>query len=268
MKQFILKHKKPFLGLSAMLLVGGITMSFQDTPIMNKVLSQGTVKQDTVPSKHDRSLTMKEFDELMHHLDKDMSNLRLELKEIDVRKIEKEIESSLKELDVEKIMKDVELSLKEIDLDKINAEITSSLKEIDIDKVEEDVSKAMAEARKELEKAKIEISKIDKDKIRKELNEARAEMEKSRIEIRKIDTDKIMKDAQQGMQKAKDELRLMKEMFNEMEKDGLIDTKQGFKIEYKDKELLINGVKQPEKVADKYRKYIRDENFEISIDKD
>ena len=32
-------------------------------------------------------------------------------------------------------------------------------------------------------------------------------------------------------------------MFNEMEKDGLINQKDGFSIEFKDKDLYINGNK-------------------------
>ena len=57
-------------------------------------------------------------------------------------------------------------------------------------------------------------------------------------------------------------------MFNEMEADGLINTRDGFTIEYKDKDLFINGNKQPEKVTDKYRKYFKGDHFKITIDKE
>ena len=56
-------------------------------------------------------------------------------------------------------------------------------------------------------------------------------------------------------------------MFNEMERDGLISTKEGFSIEYKDRSLYINGNKQTEQVTDKYRKYIKREHFRIDIDR-
>ena len=57
-------------------------------------------------------------------------------------------------------------------------------------------------------------------------------------------------------------------MFTEMEQDGLINSKQGFNIEYKNKNLYINGAKQSEQVTSKYRKYFKDEHFEITIDKE
>jgi len=126
----------------------------------------------------------------------------------------------------------------------------------------------MASAQKELEKASAEIKKIDKDAIRKQLEEAKLQVEKSRAEIRSIDMDKIMKEAKEGIDKAKDELKQLKQMFNEMEQDGLIHSKQGFSIEYKDRNLFINGTKQPQQVTDKYRKYFKDEHFEITIDKE
>ena len=77
-----------------------------------------------------------------------------------------------------------------------------------------------------------------------------------------------MKEAQQGITEAKEELKQAKAMFNEMEKEGLINQKDGFSIEFKDKDLYINGKKQDENVADKYRKYTKEKNFKITIDKE
>ncbi len=57
-------------------------------------------------------------------------------------------------------------------------------------------------------------------------------------------------------------------MFNEMEKDGLINSKEGFTIEYKNKDLYIDGKKQSEKTTDKYRKYFKQDHFKIRIDKE
>ena len=54
----------------------------------------------------------------------------------------------------------------------------------------------------------------------------------------------------------------------EMEKDGLISSENGFKIKYKNKELYINGTRQPQSVNDKYRKYFKEEDFEIEIGKE
>lgn len=44
--------------------------------------------------------------------------------------------------------------------------------------------------------------------------------------------------------------------------------KAGFSIEYKDKELIINDIKQKPQITDKYRKYFTDDHFKIKISKE
>ena len=48
--------------------------------------------------------------------------------------------------------------------------------------------------------------------------------------------------------------------------EGLLKAGEDYKIEYKNKELLINGKKQSQQTTDKYRKYFRD-NSNITIEK-
>lgn len=247
-------------------LVGIITLSFQDSPFVHSMLDRSAAFQDTVPlKKHKNSMTMKEFDRLSENLDKDIAN---ELKKIDLAKIEEDIRASLKDVDLDKIMKEVELSLKEINSEKILADVKKELDHINLDEINAETKQALSDANKEVEKAMEEIKKIDKDAIKKEIENARLEVEKSRSVYRKIDMDKIMQEAQQGIEKARLELKQIKAMFNEMEKDGLIDPKQGFSIEYKDKYLYINGTRQSDQVTDKYRKYFKEDHFEITIDKE
>jgi DNA repair exonuclease SbcCD ATPase subunit len=268
MKQFILKNMPALTGVAALLLIGGLTMSFQDTKKKSKPTEEITL-QDTLPGKrYDGSMTMKEFDNLMKDMDKKMIEVADEIKKIDFAAIEKQLEASLKEVDIEKIMKDVNNSIKAIDVEKIVADATKSLKEINWEEKNEEIKKALNEAKDEIEKAKIEIKEINKDEIKKELEEARKEIEKAKQEIKKIDMSKIMAEAKQGVEEAKKELKLTKEMFNEMEKDGLINPKDGFTIEYKDKDLYINGQKQKPQVTDKYRKYMKDDHFKIKIEKE
>ncbi len=273
MKQFILKHKKAIAGTFAMLMIGFSTMSFPDSPLgyskftgENDLVNEGGCT-DTLPEKE--GITMKDFDKLQSELDKALGKVDAELKGIDFEKIQKDaVELAMKNIDIEKIMKNVELSLKDIDLDKIMADVNSSLKNANIDYKKEDVEKALAEANKEIEKAKKEIKEIDKEAIKKEMAEAKKEIEKSKLEIEKIDMNKIMDEARAGIDKAKEELKLTKEMFTEMEKDGLVNSKAGFTIEYKNKELYIDGKKQDEKTTDKYRKYFKEDHFKITIEKE
>ncbi|MEO7306159.1 MAG: hypothetical protein ABIR78_02900 [Ferruginibacter sp.] len=273
MKQFILKHKAALTGTIALLLVGGITMSFQDSPFSyNKYLveenfdSPGTCT-DTLPEK-DGSMKMKDFDKLQSQLDGSLLEVTDQLKKIDLTKLKKEIDESLKDVDMDKIKKDVELALKSIDMDKMMAGVKSSLKDLNKEYINADVEKALAEAATEIDKAKLQIKDIDKELIQKELETARKEVEKSKVEIDKIDFDKIMLEARAGIDKAKEELKLTKDMFVEMEKDGLVNAKNGFTIEYKDKYLYIDGKKQSERITDKYRKYFKNDHFKMTIEKD
>ncbi len=279
MKQFLLKHKKTVIGTAAVLLIGGITMSFQDSPfsynrftVQEDQAPQEPSKRycnDTVPEKnYNGSMTMKEFDNLQNVLDKTLIDVMDQVKKIDLSKIQKDVEAALKSVDMEKIMRDVNLSLKNVDLDKIMADVSLSLKNIDWDDKGEEIEKALKEAQKELEKTKLELKEADKETIQKEMEKAKLEIEKSKVEIEKIDIDKIMKEAKEGIEEGKAELRLIKEMFNEMEKDGLIDPKAGFTIEYKNKDLYIDGKKQSEKTTDKYRRYFKDDHFKIRIEKE
>ena len=71
-----------------------------------------------------------------------------------------------------------------------------------------------------------------------------------------------MDKAKEEMKTAKKELTDIKDMTNEMEKDGLINSKDGYSIEYKDKQLLINN-KSNHRSNDKYCKYFKGENFKI-----
>ena len=77
MKQFIVRNKR-VLGTSlALLLVGGIAMSFQDSPFSYNRFAVpdsneiSTCKQDTVPEgKNEGSIKMKDFDKLQAELDR------------------------------------------------------------------------------------------------------------------------------------------------------------------------------------------------------
>ena len=273
MKQFILKHKKAITGTIAMLLIAGITMSFLDSPLgYNKFTGEDDFVYessctDTLPDKE--GIKMKDFDKLQAQLDKVLGEVDAELKGIDFTKLQKDAMAlALKEVDMDKIMKDVELSLKNIDLDKMMADVSTSLKNANLNFKSAEIEKALAEAGREIEKAKLELKKVDKKAIKKELDKAKKEIEKSKLEIEKIDMNKIMDEARAGIDKAKDELKLTKEMFTEMEKEGLINSKAGFTIEYKNKELYIDGKKQDEKTTDKYRKYFRQDHFKMTIEKE
>jgi uncharacterized protein (DUF3084 family) len=165
-------------------------------------------------------------------------------------------------------MRDLEGTLQKIDTEKILADVRKELQQINYDKISVETKAELEKASKEVEEAMTELKKVDMAKIKAEIEQAKLEVEKSRHEFEKVDMKKVMQDAQEGINKAKEELKQLKQMFTEMESEGLISSKQGFKIEYKEKNLYINGVKQPERITGKYQKYFKDEHFEITIDKE
>jgi hypothetical protein len=273
MKQFIAKNRRAIAGITACLLIGGATLAFQDSPVVHL---QDTYTQpdtyattcgnkDTFPPE--KKMTMKQLDELTANLDIEMKNVAEELKKINLEDITKQVELSLKEVDLEKINADVQKSLASINIEGIEKEIKAALKEIKWDKIDAEVKQA-------LQQAKTEMGKINTDDAKKAMEEARKELDKAKLELKGLDFSKIMDNAKEGIEKAKTKLRSLKALFTEMEKDGLIDTRAGFTVNFKDGDLFINGKKQSKEVTDKYRKYITDikdfddKDFSISIDKE
>ena len=266
MNQIIQKNKKIIAGIAACLLIGGITMSFQNTAFgpIDK-LDTLTDTQDTIPSEKakedDSKMNMKDFDLLLQNMDKEILNMQKEVTKIDFDKMHQDITASLNKVDFDKIKTDIDKAMKEIDFSKIEQGVKSALNEIDWENIDDEVKGSLQEAKKEIEK-------INMDAVKKAMEKAKLEIEKSSKEIKKINIDEIMKNANAGIAKAKEELRLTKKMFNEMEKDGLINQKEGFTIEYKDKTLIINGKKQSEAIRHKYQQYIKGDSFKISISKE
>jgi len=263
MKEFIVKNKRSITAAGVCLLIAGITMSFQPLqfgPIQHYDSLSET--GDTIPSKKEwhEKMTMKEYDELMKNLDVEMKKAMEEVSAIDAGKLSKEIAASLKDLDTDKIKLELANAMKAVDFASLQKEISQSMKEVEWNKIS-------AEVQHSLDQAKKEIEHINTDAINKQLENAKLEMERSKTALEKIDFDKIIKEAGENVEKAREMLQLQKEFFNELEKDGLINHKDGFIIEYKDKSLYINGKKQSDSVTGKYRRYIPGEDYKISIDK-
>ncbi len=264
---FFRKNKHAILSTAALVLVGGIALSFQDSPFnyLNPYNTQvQTDQSDTVPDKKccgDNKMTMKEFEKLPETIDMGMLKAGEALKNIDWASIEKTVNEALKNVDMDKLKLQVENAMKEVDFAKISTDISNALKEVDMQKLNTELKTAMEEARKELSEVKL-------DELKKEMENAKQEIEKSKDEIKKIDFEKIMKEAKDGIEKAKTQLKNYKLMFDEMEKDGLISKKAGFSVKYKNKELFINDKKQPDEVTKKYSHYFKEDQFNITIEKE
>lgn len=112
-----------------------------------------------------------------------------------------------------------------------------------------------------------EMKNINLDEIRKELEEAKINMK---------DLGPEMEKAKEEIEKAKVEIREYKAFVDGLEKDGLINKKEGFTLEHKDGELLINGKKAPSQTYNKYSEFLEkhkkfrmvqnDEEFDLDND--
>jgi hypothetical protein len=71
-----------------------------------------------------------------------------------------------------------------------------------------------------------------------------------------------------GSRKFNTDIKLMTELITALKKTGLIDTRKPYKLEVKDGELYIDGKKQSKEVRDKFKKYLKSDNYTITNDGD
>lgn len=244
---------------------------------------------DTIPDRHKKA---KDIDEALAELDKGRAEMEKSLKEIDWKKIQVEISASMKDLKIETDQMKIEIAnaLKELDLAKIQAEVQKSIREIDFDKIQAEIQKSVAEidvqkikaeidkSIKEIDVAKIKaeidasISKIDMDKIKVEMDRIKdIDFKKMEEEMKKIgpEIEKSMEGAREGIEQARKELTAYKSLIDGLDRDGLINKKENYKIEYKSGELTINGKKQSADLVRKYQDILKGrKDFTIKKDKD
>jgi hypothetical protein len=263
--------------------------------------------KDTVPSERRKATRetdkkyQKDFDKQLDELDKalkevqniDMKKIQAEIEaslknaqvefqrhQLDMEKFQLELKESLKELNSEKMQKEMQQALKEldkIDVEKMKKELQESLKEINSEKFQQNLQKELQQQLRELDKINVEkqkaeikrameeinadeisrrveqsLAKVNMEEIKREMEKVKEEMEKNKDHF-KVDMEK----AREEIKKAKEEIKGYQLMVEEMEKDGLLSTREDYKIQFKNKELFINGKKQSESVTEKYKKYFK-----------
>ncbi len=236
-----------FVGLIALVafLIFSITAWNQSAP------SQPTQK-DTIPKTREKKI--RDLDDALLELDK----AQLELNKTDWKKIDLEIKQSLKDFNPDKIKAEVDKAMKNMDFDKIKVDIEMAMKEVDAAKIKMEIDASLAQV--DLEKMKLELEKvkqIDFSKMEAELKNIKPEVEKSLAE------------AKVSIEKAKAEIKEYKSFVDGLEKDGLINKKEQYKIEHKDGVLKINDKIQPGEVYKKYHTFLeKHKNFTLKRDAD
>jgi hypothetical protein len=170
---------------------------------------------------------------------------------------------------------DIDLALKEVD--RAMADLDKHLK-IELPDIQREIKAALAEVKKiDVEalnrEIKVSMDRVDWQQLKSEISNALHEAD---VEVKgavnlddlKIHLNKELSKAKTGIAKAKTALTAMKEFTDNLEKDKLINKKQGYKIDLRGADMFINGTKQPKEVTDKYRKYFKAKDYSIVIDGD
>ena len=241
-------------------------------------------KLDTVPKNksndgrvrkiRDLDDALNEFNDVDLKVDMEKVNREIEkaMKEIDGAKIRMEVDKAMKEVDFEKIHREIEKEMKDIDGAKIRMEIDKAMKDVDFEKIGKEVDASLAKIDWDKMKSEMdEVKKIDMGKVDAEMKKVSEEMKKLGPQI-----EKEMEKAKVEIEKAKTEIKEYKNFVDGLEKDGLINKKDGYTIKHKDGELIINGKKQSPEVYSKYRNFlekhksftIRKSDDDFNIDND
>lgn len=193
---------------------------------------------------------------------------------------------ALENLDIEQIVSE---AFESIDWGEINASINDSLKKVDWAEIKgemhqamEEAKQAMAEARIEQREAMARARKEQKEALalaHEKMEESRKHIEKSRenARTRAVQARQRAEEARERADEARERAEAARErangareraeksranatrirskydrLLNSMEKDGLINKSNGYKIEKKGNTLYIDGIKQSKQVMDKY----------------
>lgn len=252
MKQFISSLKSSYrvnrdiLSVITICLVLAITsMAFQDPTKVNIPLKKAVL--DSPPENTNIKIEI-DLKEIEQSIKKSMELVDKRMKDIDWSAMQKQIQESLKNVDLATIQIDVNKLMKDVDLSKFKFEFDAS-KMADMDKLKVDLDKMKTEL-------KLAMKDFNSEDLKKEMEKVKKEMEKNKDQL-KIELEKTKLD----METVKEGLTGIKEMTTEMEKDGLINKTERNEIEFRNKELYINGKKQSPEITEKYRKYFKGERF-------
>lgn len=260
MKRNFWVKKLPAASLVALILL--ITVAFQNKPASTKQKFT-----DTLP---DRSKKVKDIDQAIEELERSKAEVDRSLKDIDFSKVEKELKAARENMQIDAVKMKAEMeALKQVDMARMKADIESSLQEIDAAKMKAEIDKAMNNVDLEKIKADVQasVAKIDWDKMNAELKKAESvDFEKIETDLKKVkpNIEKSMKAAHESIEKAKEELHAYKNLIDGLDRDGLINKKEDYTIEYKNDALIINGKEQPTEVINKYQQFLQGrKNFTI-----
>jgi chromosome segregation ATPase len=298
---------KPLLLVICLIAIGTSSIAWYNNAGTGGMQGSNTLDTLPKREKKVRAKTQKEKTTINGDIDESLQELERVTKELEEKfqgkewkKAQKEMAEAMEELNSEKIQQEIQEAMKNIEVDKIRMQAEMQLKQIDVQKIQKEVQKALTEAKynyngdskkmeveiqkamEESRKAMSEFKKVDMEKMMAELEFSKEQLKKQQWKIKdemenvkkhlkenmNKDVNEELEKAKEEIGRAKEELQGYKNMLSEMEKEGLLSTKENYTVEYKDGELSINGKKQSDTVSDKYKHYFKKDNVTIKHDKD
>ena len=151
MKQFILKNKNGFLLLGFLLIMGGIAMSFQDSPLIYQKLAQEQVPEDTyLAEKLPDSINLTIADEFIKDLNMALMAADAQIKRIDITQIQQDVEMALRNVNKNRVILKTSSGVKNAEIEKMLAELKFTLKEIKVLGMSKEITQAIVDARKDI----------------------------------------------------------------------------------------------------------------------
>ncbi|WP_018626724.1 hypothetical protein [Niabella aurantiaca] len=209
------------------------------------------------------------LDEALNYVDEQIRNAAGEARSIDADRIQRQIGKAMAGIDLDRIQSEVQAAIKKVDFEKLNKDLDKAMASIDKAKVDASIARALAP-----------VQKIDQEKVRNELRTAlegvhldqlkeQLENAKRDLRFRKKDLDQEMNRLAPGvndeLRNTRKQLQKLKDAYQEMEQDGLIEKGPDNRIQYIEGDLYINGEKQTEEVSKKYRHYFSKETRGVMV---
>ncbi|HMC85595.1 MAG TPA: hypothetical protein VKI61_08710, partial [Chitinophagaceae bacterium] len=281
----MLQKVKPVAWMAIVLIcfTGIAGIAWQNNPVKT---NDKNFVQDTTPKKEklkdDETIITGDLDKTMEQVEKAQLDVQKQLMNKDWEKMHKNLLKAQIELNTQNLQEQLAKAMKGIDIEKLQLQTQEALQKIDWNKMEKELQKAQEEIEvtidskkmdadighvmEEAKKAVGEIKEVDMEKIQQQLEQAKEELKMNQGSMQKemenamkgineglkIDLKKELEKAKLGIENAKEELRSYKNMLDEMDKEGLLNEKAQYSVKYKNGELFINGVKQPDTITNKY----------------
>jgi hypothetical protein len=166
------------------------------------------------------------------NVEPDLDNIHIELDGL---------HENLEAIDWDQIDREIERSTQTI-LDSINIpeidlpDVEVNIKDIDVEQIEKEVQETVQQAIKS-----IDLKEIDA--------EVRTSLDELNIELHDGDVHRNIREER--------DMASHSALLDQLEEDGLINPEKDFELEFKDKNLYINGEKQSPQTTERYRRYFR-----------